>query len=101
MNVKNNDGKFQLIDNISNRVVYKGKINSQKTDIGNFETIDFSDFKKYLNDFKVNEIIFPQSEYDRLEPVISGLGISPVNIKGLLVISLHSTVAVVCKHDLV
>ncbi|HEY2725958.1 MAG TPA: glycoside hydrolase family 9 protein, partial [Parafilimonas sp.] len=29
-----------------NGVVYEGKINSQKTDIGNFETIDFSDFKK-------------------------------------------------------
>ncbi len=49
---------------------------------------DLHDFKKYLHDFKVNEIIFPQSEYDRLEPVISGLGISPVNIKGILVIRL-------------
>ena len=46
VNVKNNDGRFQLIDAISNGVVYKGKINSQKTNIGNFETIDFSDFKK-------------------------------------------------------
>lgn len=49
---------------------------------------DFNDFKKYLNDFKVNEIVFPQSEYDSLEPVISGLGISPVNIEGMLVIRL-------------
>ncbi len=49
---------------------------------------DFNDFKKYLNDFKVNEIVFPQSEYDSLEPVISGLGISPVNIDGILVVSL-------------
>jgi hypothetical protein len=49
---------------------------------------DFNDFKKFLNDFKVNEIIFPQSEYHSLEPVISGLGISPVNIEGILVISL-------------
>ncbi len=48
---------------------------------------DLNDFKKYLHDFKVNEIVFPQSEYDRLEPVISGLGISPVNIKGILIIS--------------
>ena len=48
---------------------------------------DFNDFKKYLNDFKVNEIVFPQSEYDSLEPVISGLGISPVNIEGILVVS--------------
>ncbi len=48
---------------------------------------DFNDFKKFLNDFKVNEIVFPQSEYDSLEPVISGLGIRPVNIEGILVVS--------------
>ena len=48
----------------------------------------FNDFTKYLHDFKVNEIVFPQSESERLEPVISGLGISPVNIKGILVIRL-------------
>ena len=46
VNVKNNNGKFQLMDNQSKRMAYEGKINSQKTDIGNFETIDFSDFKK-------------------------------------------------------
>jgi len=46
VNVKNNNGKFQLTDNRSKRMAYEGKINSQKTDIGNFETIDFSDFKK-------------------------------------------------------
>ncbi len=49
---------------------------------------DLNDFKKYLNDFKVNEIVFTQSEYDSLEPVLSGLGISPVNIDGILVVSL-------------
>lgn len=46
VNVKNNNGKFQLIDNVSNAVVYDGKIISKKTSIGNFETADFSDFKK-------------------------------------------------------
>jgi hypothetical protein len=46
---------------------------------------DLNDFKKFLHDFKVNEIVFPQSEYYSLEPVISGLDISPVNIKGMLV----------------
>jgi hypothetical protein len=46
VNVKNNDGNFQLIDNISHGVVYEGKIKSQKTDIGNFETADFNDFNK-------------------------------------------------------
>ncbi len=49
---------------------------------------DLNDFKKYLNDFKVNEIVFPQLEYHSLEPVISGLGISPVNIEGILVVRL-------------
>ncbi|AXY76376.1 glycosyl hydrolase family 9 [Paraflavitalea soli] len=44
--VKNNKGKFQLIDKSSNKVVYEGKINTKKTAIGNFETIDFSAFKK-------------------------------------------------------
>jgi hypothetical protein len=47
---------------------------------------DFNDFKKYLHDFKVNEIVFPQSEYYSLEPVISRLGIRPVNIEGILVV---------------
>jgi hypothetical protein len=49
---------------------------------------DLNDFKTFLHDFKVNEIVFPQSEYDSLEPVISGLGISPVNIEGMMVVSL-------------
>ena len=49
---------------------------------------DSNDFKKYLHDFKVNEIVFPQLEYHSLEPVISGLGISPVNIEGILVVRL-------------
>ncbi len=46
VNVSNNDGKFQLIDNISKGVVYQGNIKQDKTRIGSFETIDFSDFKK-------------------------------------------------------
>jgi hypothetical protein len=46
VNVKDNDGKFQLVDAVSKHAVYNGKITSQKTDIGSFETIDFSDFKK-------------------------------------------------------
>jgi hypothetical protein len=44
--VKDNDGKFQLIDNITNGMVYEGKINSENTGLGKFQTIDFSDFKK-------------------------------------------------------
>lgn len=46
---------------------------------------DFNDFKKYLYDFKVNEIVLPQSEYRRMEPVLLRLGITPVNIEGILV----------------
>ncbi|MBS1491799.1 MAG: glycoside hydrolase family 9 protein [Bacteroidetes bacterium] len=46
VHVKNNNGQFQLIDNATNSVVYQGKINTHKTTIGNFETADFSDFKK-------------------------------------------------------
>ncbi len=46
VNVKKHNGNFQLIDNISKGLVYQGKIQSQKTKLGSFETIDFSDFKK-------------------------------------------------------
>ncbi len=44
--IKNNKGKFQLINNKTRGVVYEGNIHSKKTNIGNFETIDFSNFKK-------------------------------------------------------
>jgi len=46
VNVLNNNGRFQLIDKVSNGVVYEGKINTNKTRIGSFETADFSSFKK-------------------------------------------------------
>ncbi len=44
--VDDNDGNFQLLDNNTSAVVYQGKINTAKTPIGNFETIDFTAFKK-------------------------------------------------------
>lgn len=44
--VNHNNGKFQLIDYSTSQVVYEGKINKEKTRIGEFETIDFTDFKK-------------------------------------------------------
>lgn len=44
--VKNHGGKFQLISTQTSKPVYEGKINSTKTRIGEFQTIDFSDFKK-------------------------------------------------------
>ncbi len=43
--VKDHDGTFRLIDKNTNQVAYKGGIQSKKTAIGTFETIDFSDFK--------------------------------------------------------
>lgn len=46
VNVQHHNGKFQLLNNAGNAVVYEGKINSQKSVIGDFETIDFSAFKK-------------------------------------------------------
>lgn len=45
INVNNNDGYFELIDQTSNGVVYHGKIRKKTTDIGTFETIDFTPFK--------------------------------------------------------
>ncbi len=44
--VASHNGRFQLIDNISHAIVYEGKVVSKKTNIGSFETIDFSDYKK-------------------------------------------------------
>jgi hypothetical protein len=44
--VKNNNGKFQIVDYTTSQVSYEGKINASKTNIGDFETIDFTDFKR-------------------------------------------------------
>lgn len=44
--VKNNEGKFQLVDSKSSLVVFEGKIKSAKSHLGDFETIDFTDFKQ-------------------------------------------------------
>jgi hypothetical protein len=50
---------------------------------------DFNDFKKYLNEFKVDEIVFPQSEYFYIQSVISKLGLTPVNIQGIIVYKIN------------
>jgi hypothetical protein len=44
--VNNHDGKFQLLDYTTYQVAYEGKIHAVKTPIGDFETIDFTDFKR-------------------------------------------------------
>jgi hypothetical protein len=67
---------------LKNPMTYKLNHLAQKPLTSN----DFNDFKNYLHNFKVNEIVFPLSEYYRIEPVISRLGISPVNIEGILVV---------------
>lgn len=46
VHVKKHPGTFQLVDNVTQAIVYEGKINAQQSRIGNFETIDFSPFKK-------------------------------------------------------
>ncbi len=44
--IANNDGSFRLVDYTTSQVVYEGKIKKEKTNIGDFETIDFTDFKR-------------------------------------------------------
>lgn len=44
--VKDHNGTFELIDKATSQSVYKGSIRTEKTPIGSFETIDFSDFKQ-------------------------------------------------------
>jgi hypothetical protein len=44
--VKNHDGKFRLVDYTTSQVAYEGQINTAKTHLGDFETIDFTNFKK-------------------------------------------------------
>ncbi|RIJ46750.1 glycosyl hydrolase family 9 [Maribellus luteus] len=43
--VHSNNGRFQLVDYQTSGVVYKGDIQKEKTKTGDFETLDFSDFK--------------------------------------------------------
>ena len=45
VNIEKNKGQFDLVDYATKKSVYKGKIKSETTPIGTFETIDFSDFK--------------------------------------------------------
>jgi len=46
VNVSNHNGKFQLVNQVNGKLAYEGNIKTRKTNIGNFETIDFSEFKK-------------------------------------------------------
>ena len=43
--IKEHNGIFELIDYRTSQPVYKGSIRTEKTPIGSFETIDFTDFK--------------------------------------------------------
>ncbi len=44
--VAGNNGEFSLVDYTTSQVAYRGKITKAKTALGDFETIDFTDFKK-------------------------------------------------------
>jgi hypothetical protein len=44
--INNNNGKFQLVDYATSQVAYEGKIKVEKTYIGDFETINFTEFKR-------------------------------------------------------
>ena len=44
--VDNHDGKYRIIDYTTSQTVYEGNIVPSKTQIGSFETINFSDFKR-------------------------------------------------------
>jgi hypothetical protein len=44
--VNNHNGKFQLIDHATGQVAWEGDILQDKAHIGNFETIDFTDFTR-------------------------------------------------------
>jgi hypothetical protein len=44
--VKNTGGKYQLVDYTTSQVAYEGKSSQVKSYTGDFETVDFSDFRK-------------------------------------------------------
>ncbi len=44
--VNDHDGRFRLVDFTTSQVVYEGKINAVKSYIGDFETLEFTDFKQ-------------------------------------------------------
>lgn len=46
INVPDNDGKFKIVDALSGKVAFKGDVVSEKTQIGEFLTVDFSGLKK-------------------------------------------------------
>lgn len=71
--------KIFLQNPITTKLLYKYQTKPPLT------SNDFNAFKKYLHEFKVNEIIFPQAEYAHLQPIISRLDIIPVNIEGIMV----------------
>ena len=43
--VEKHGGQFQLKDAATQAIVYTGPVRKEKTGLGEFETIDFSDFK--------------------------------------------------------
>lgn len=46
VNVERHDGTFRLMEADGLRTVYTGKVEKESTRLGNFDTVDFSDFKR-------------------------------------------------------
>lgn len=46
INIKKHNGPFQLVDYQNKNIVYQGKIDRKKTPIGDFNALDFSNFKQ-------------------------------------------------------
>ncbi|NLB55944.1 MAG: glycosyl hydrolase family 9, partial [Lentisphaerae bacterium] len=44
--VANHNGKFQIVDYNTNQTAFEGDIKAEKTHIGSFETVNFTDFQK-------------------------------------------------------
>ena len=46
LNAAHHPGKFQIMEDATARVVYEGKVNPVQTRLGNFDTVDFTPFRR-------------------------------------------------------
>jgi hypothetical protein len=75
--IKNHGGKYQLVDYTTSQVAYEGQIRQVKTRTGDFETLDFTDFKRegqyqirvgdiITNPFYINDDLWENSAWRML-----------------------------------
>ncbi len=57
--VKNHGSKFQILDYTTSQLAYEGQIRQVKTRTGDFETLDFTDFKGKVSIRSVSGILSP------------------------------------------